>query len=141
MLMFTPIPALFGGALIGAAASLLWLTHGRRAGISGLLGGVLSSTGDDGERSSFLLGLSAVGLFAAVIAPTSIGPMTGSLPLLALAGMLTGFGTRLGGGCTSGHGVCGLSRASGRSLAATLLFMFVAAVTVFASRHLVGGST
>lgn len=140
---FTPIPSLVGGILIGLSASLLLLSHGKIAGISGILGGLLSpGTEDRSYRFWFLGGLLGAGLLLAQVYPGAF-PSTSSTPLgaVALAGLLVGYGTRLGNGCTSGHGVCGLSRFSARSLAATLTFMGTGAVAVFVTRHLlhIGG--
>jgi uncharacterized membrane protein YedE/YeeE len=129
---FTPIPALIGGILIGLAATLLLVGSGRVAGVSGILGGLLvPARGDRGWRALFLLGLVVAGAVAAWVAPQNIGDSPRSLPLLALAGLLVGVGTRLGNGCTSGHGVCGLSRMSPRSLAATLTFIAVGMLTAY----------
>lgn len=136
---FTPISGFVGGLLIGGAASLLVLLNGRVAGISGLLGGVLGgSAGDLGWRIAFLVGIvigpmvvSAVGL------PIPTVVLQAPVPILIIAGLMVGFGTRLGNGCTSGHGVCGLARGSPRSLAATAVFFASAVVTVFVLRHLV----
>ena len=135
---FTPFSALLGGALIGAAAALLMLFDGRIAGISGILGRAIAE--GDGERiwrAAFLVGLpvGASVWFVLPGVPSDI-TVTGSTPLLVIAGLLVGFGTRLGSGCTSGHGVCGLSRLSPRSLAATAVFLVVAMVTVAIVRHL-----
>jgi uncharacterized protein len=126
--------ALIGGALIGAAASIYWFANGRVAGVSGVLAGALRDKGERRERVLFLVGLVGAGLGAALLGarPASLGQ--GATPLL-LAGGLVGFGTRLGGGCTSGHGVCGLSRLSARSLVATVTFMLAGVVTVFAVAH------
>lgn len=124
---------LAGGLLIGVAvAMLLWL-DGRVAGISGIVAGVLRS-GDVDEwrwRASFVAGLLAAGAVARVAYPQAFGTMQASTPLLAIAGIFVGFGTRLGGGCTSGHGVCGVSRFSPRSLTATATFMVIAGLVVF----------
>ena len=137
---FTPWTAALGGLLIGLAASLLRLSNGRIAGISGICGGLLArSTGERGRRHCFLAGLPLGALV--------VGAFRGGLPVqivaspvaLVAAGLLVGFGTQLGNGCTSGHGVCGLARGSRRSLAATLTFMASGAVTVFLARHVVGG--
>jgi uncharacterized protein len=137
---FTPWSALAGGALIGLAASVLLLVSGRIAGISGMLGGLLAPThGDVAWRALFLLGLIAAGGIAVIIAPQNFGASPRNLLALAVAGLLVGIGTRLGNGCTSGHGVCGLSRLSVRSLVATLTFMGTGAVTVFLLR-MVGGA-
>ncbi|HYP75425.1 MAG TPA: YeeE/YedE family protein [Polyangiaceae bacterium] len=127
--------ALIGGALIGLSASLYWSLNGRVAGISGIFGGALLQADEArGQRLWFLLGLIASGVGFAVFTNRVPAP---TLPLfpLAVAGLLVGFGTRMGGGCTSGHGVCGLSRLSLRSLVAVLTFMSTAAITVFIVRH------
>jgi hypothetical protein len=136
---FTPWSSLAGGLLIGAAAAAFILFNGRIAGISGILGGLLRPSGGDvGWRIAFLLGLVgaplAYALFAAL--PTAT-VAAGELTLIA-AGLLVGVGTRYGAGCTSGHGVCGLSRQSPRSLAATAAFMLAGFATVFVVRHLLG---
>jgi uncharacterized protein len=124
------VRALFGGALIGAAATLYWRVNQRVAGVSGILRGALLSSADRSLALTFLLGLVAAGAAGAVAAsPTTVSG--GHAPLLALAGLLVGVGTRVGGGCTSGHGVCGLSRLSRRSLVATLTFIATGALTVF----------
>jgi uncharacterized protein len=124
------IHALCGGLLIGAASSLLLLTHGRIAGISGVIGSMLSpTTNDRGWQLAFVSGLLATGALAAIVAPASVGPAVRSYPVMIVAGLLVGFGTRLGGGCTSGHGVCGLGRLSTRSLAAVATFMVTGALT------------
>jgi uncharacterized membrane protein YedE/YeeE len=134
---FTPWPALLGGLLIGLAAAMFVLLNGRIAGISGILGGLLRpARGDIGWRTAFLLGLAgsplAYGLFAALPAVR----IDAGYGALTIAGLLVGVGTRYGSGCTSGHGVCGLSRLSPRSLAATAVFMGCGFVTVYAIRHL-----
>jgi uncharacterized membrane protein YedE/YeeE len=136
---FSPLSAAMGGALIGLSAALLWLANGRIAGISSVLGGLIIPRGGDiGWRIAFLAGL--------VGAPLAYALATGGPPivlvragtgLLVAAGLLVGVGTRLSGGCTSGHGVCGLARVSPRSMAATGLFM-AAAATVFITRHVLG---
>lgn len=131
-----------GGALIGLAASLLLLTHGKVAGISGMLGGLLEgkSTGR-GFRAWFLAGLLLMGLALALVRPEMLAAASRApLALTAVAGLLVGFGTSLGSGCTSGHGICGLSRLSPRSLLATATFMVTGVVTVFLARHLTGGA-
>lgn len=131
----TVLSAIGGGALIGAAASLLLLAHGRIAGISGILGGLFRpDTGDRAWRAAFLIGLLAAGVVAAIVYPSAVGASPVALPLVGVAGLLVGFGTRLGHGCTSGHGVCGISRMSARSRAATGVFMVVAALTVVVVR-------
>jgi uncharacterized membrane protein YedE/YeeE len=138
---FTPIQALVGGALIGLAASLLLVATGRIAGISGITGGVLfPAPGDVRWRVLFVIGLLAAGLAAAVFAPESIGASPRSYAVLALAGLLVGIGTRLGNGCTSGHGVCGISRLAPRSIAATAVFMLAGMVAVLVARVLGGAS-
>ncbi|ALN75255.1 YeeE/YedE family protein [Aureimonas sp. AU20] len=138
---FTPLPALSGGLLIGLSAALLLLANGRVAGISGILDGVLKPAGSEFEwRAAFLVGLIAAApllMFAGVARPPVSIDVT--LPVVTLAGLLVGFGTRLGSGCTSGHGVCGIARGSRRSLAATLTFMASAMATVFLVRHGMGG--
>ena len=139
MQSFDPITALAGGALIGLSAALLLLVLGRIAGIAGILGGLLSGERENLMwRAAFVAGLvaAAAGLLAG--RPGAV-EVTGNWPLLIAGGLLVGVGTRMGSGCTSGHGVCGLARGSKRSLAATAIFMTVAAATVFVTRHLVGG--
>jgi uncharacterized membrane protein YedE/YeeE len=136
---FTPWPALAGGVLIGVAAAAFVLLNGRIAGISGILGGLLRpARGDVAWRVAFLAGLAgaplAYGLFAALPAVR----IDAGGPALAAAGLLVGLGTRYGAGCTSGHGVCGLSRLSPRSLVATLSFMAAGFVTVYVIRHVFG---
>jgi uncharacterized protein len=135
------ISSIAGGALIGAAAVTLMVANGRIAGIAGILGGLFgASTGDIGWRIAFIVGL--------IAGPFAIAPLAGgipvvridaTMPVVVLAGLLVGFGARLGNGCTSGHGVCGLARRSPRSLAATATFMITGAAVVFALRHLAGG--
>jgi uncharacterized membrane protein YedE/YeeE len=134
---FTPWTSLAGGVLVGLAAALFILFSGRLLGISGILGGLLSPRrGDTGWRLSFLAGMlvapAAWALFAAPETPRIEAGGT----MLLLAGLLVGWGTRHGSGCTSGHGVCGLSRLSPRSLAATLAFMGTGFATVYLVRHL-----
>ncbi|MCH2555770.1 MAG: YeeE/YedE family protein [Alcanivorax sp.] len=139
--VFTPWSALLGGLLIGTAAGGLWLLMGRIAGISGILGGLLPPVpGDRRWRLAFLAGLLlSPWLYLAVAGPAPVR-VSASLPVLILAGLLVGYGTRLGSGCTSGHGVCGLSRWSLRSLVATLLFMGAGFATVYVTRHLLGAA-
>ncbi len=136
---FTPLPALLGGLLIGAAASLLWLGSGKVAGISGILGGALGGAEGRGWRLLFLGGLLAGGVAVALGRPDALSSPSQPLPLLAAGGLLVGFGARLGGGCTSGHGVCGISRLSRRSLVATLTFFASAALVVWLLRLGRGG--
>lgn len=136
---FTPYTALGGGVLIGLASAWLILMNGRVAGISGILGGVLDGAkGDRGWRVAFILGLlvgpAIWGLFHALPAID----IRASTPMLVAAGLLVGVGTRYAAGCTSGHGVCGLSRLSPRSLAATMTFMAGGFATVYVVRHLLG---
>jgi uncharacterized membrane protein YedE/YeeE len=132
--VFTPVTALAGGVLIGFAALLLYALLGRIAGISGILNNAIETRGDRGWRIAFLLGMVAAA--TAWFAFAGASPRTGfPLPWLLAAGVLVGFGTRMGGGCTSGHGVCGLARLSRRSLAATLAFMGAGIATVFVLRH------
>ena len=127
--------ASIGGAMIGAASALLLLTHGRIAGISGISGSLLqASTRDRGWRLAFLGGLVAAGMVAGIVAPSAIGAAVRPLPVVIAAGLLVGFGTRLGGGCTSGHGVCGVSRLSARSLVAVATFMTTGAITAILAR-------
>ena len=139
---FTPVSALVGGALIGLAASLVLLGHGRVAGISGIYGGLLDPQNrDQSFRGWFIAGLLLAGLVARVLAPEAFDSAAAiGLGTAVVAGLLVGVGTRLGNGCTSGHGVCGVSRLSGRSLVATMTFMTAGFLTVYAVRHLVGGA-
>jgi uncharacterized membrane protein YedE/YeeE len=139
MAPFDPVPALVGGALIGLAAVLLMLLNGRIAGVSGILGEAL--TGDDrGWRFAFLAGLIAAPLLLGAVGRSLPTPwMPSSFAIVIAAGLLVGFGTRLGGGCTSGHGVCGIARLSPRSIAATVVFMATAMVVVAVMRHGIGG--
>jgi uncharacterized protein len=138
---FTPISGLIGGLMIGLSASIFVLLTGRVAGISGILGGVLSpDRGDIGWRVAFVIGLIAGPVLTGIV--TGVMPeimMQASTPLLIVGGLLVGFGTRLGNGCTSGHGICGLARRSERSLVATGAFFGVALATVFVLRHVIGG--
>jgi uncharacterized protein len=130
------LPSLLGGLLIGAAAAMLLLFNGRVAGISGIVGGLLDrEPGESGWRAAFIAGLIAGGVVTRLVAPGALGVIASPLPVLALAGVLVGFGTRLSGGCTSGHGVCGIGRGSARSILATATFMTIAVVVVFLLRH------
>ena len=139
---FTPISALIGGALIGAAAVLLFLLNGRIAGVSGIAGRLLdreihNRRDEIAWRVLFLVGLIIGAGVYSLWAPVTIH-INASVGLLTIAGLLVGFGTQLGSGCTSGHGVCGIARLSPRSIVATLVFMASAMITVFVMRHVVG---
>ncbi len=136
---FTPWSALAGGALIGVAASVFVVMNGRVAGISGLLGSVLAGGEGRGEKALFLLGVLLAPLLWQLFSRLPVIEIDTSWGALIIAGVLVGLGTRYGSGCTSGHGVCGLSRLSPRSLAATLSFMAAGFATVFVLRHLLGG--
>lgn len=141
MTEFTPIASTLGGVLIGLSAVLLMAWEGRIAGISGIAGRLLPPYLDSAflSRLGFVLGLVAAPLIYSVATGHQVlQSVSSNLPLMAVAGLLVGFGSVYGNGCTSGHGVCGLSRLSLRSLVATLTFMATAFVTVFAVRHLVG---
>jgi len=141
MANFTPVSAAIGGSLIGLSAVLLMLLTGRIAGISGIFGGLLDFRSEDKDwRIAFIAGL--------IVAPLIAGWMGYGMPppelpaswtVIIAAGLLVGFGTRLGGGCTSGHGICGVARLSVRSIAATVVFMLAAIVTVAVTRHVFGG--
>jgi uncharacterized protein len=139
---FTPFASLLGGMLIGLSASAMLLLDGKIAGISGILAGVLKPvTGDTLWRICFLGGLFAGGLLLRILLPGAFDfGIIRPIPLLTSAGLLVGFGTRLGSGCTSGHGVCGISRLSPRSLVATATFIFTGALVVYLVNHLIGGS-
>ena len=137
---FTPWSSLAGGMLIGLAAALLIVLLGRIAGISGIVGALLqrsswASVANWGWRAAFVIGMVAAPLVWQLIAPLPPMEMPSNPLVIVLAGLLVGFGTRLGSGCTSGHGVCGLSRLSLRSLAATLTFIGAGAATVFVVPH------
>ena len=136
---FTPWSALAGGVLIGIAAALLLLVTGRIAGVSGIVGGLLRPTpGDIGWRIAFVVGMLLAPLV--FIAASALPPLqiAAGYPMLIAGGLLVGLGTRYGSGCTSGHGVCGVARASPRSIAATLAFMLAGFVTVYLVRHVFG---
>ena len=138
---FTPISSLLGGVLIGLSTASVLILQGRVVGISGICGSLLQQTGAEfWWRLSFVLGLLGVGLLGVRYWPASFSAAgTPPLPLVALGGLLVGFGTRLGNGCTSGHGVCGVSRLSPRSIAATLTFMAAGAATVFVVKQVLHG--
>ena len=134
---FTPWSALLGGMLIGLAAAMFALLNGRIAGISGVLGGLLKpARGDIGWRAAFIAGLVGAPLVYALFAALPAVQIDAGYGALVVAGLLVGVGTRYGSGCTSGHGVCGLSRLSPRSLVATATFMGAGFITVFLLRHL-----
>ncbi|MBF8754031.1 YeeE/YedE family protein [Pseudomonas guariconensis] len=138
---FTPWSALAGGALIGLGAGLFVVANGRIAGISGLLSSVFQRRAEGrGEKIAFLLGLLAAPLLWTVFAMLPPAHFATTPWVLVIAGLLVGLGTRYGSGCTSGHGVCGISRLSPRSLVATLCFMATGFLTVFVVRHLLQGS-
>jgi hypothetical protein len=141
MANFTPVSAAIGGALIGLASVLLMLLTGRIAGISGIFGGLLNVGGEDrGWRIAFIAGLILAPLISGGIGYAMAAPqLPASWTIIIAAGLLVGFGTRLGGGCTSGHGICGIARLSNRSIAATAIFMLTAIATVAVTRHLWGG--
>ena len=138
---FTPISALIGGALIGLSAVIMLAGNGRIAGISGILGGVLNTRGSERLwRVLFLGGLFLATLGYQFLAPESLIIEVQTTPVMTVvAGLLVGFGTRLGSGCTSGHGICGIARFSKRSFAATATFMLFGFATVYIVRHVLGG--
>ncbi|KIG11177.1 protein of unknown function DUF4341 [Burkholderia sp. MR1] len=137
---FTPGLSLLGGLIIGTAAAVLVLCNGRIAGISGILGGLLSWPSNDiGWRVAFLAGLLGAPVVASVLGMSAHLDIEAGWTTILAAGFLVGIGTRYASGCTSGHGVCGLSRGSVRSLVATATFMLAGLVTVFVQRHLIGG--
>lgn len=141
-LNFTPWSSLAGGALIGLAASLFVVVNGRIAGISGLIGSLLQRGSEGvGEKALFLLGLLIAPLLWGLVATLPQIEFKSGWFGLIVAGVLVGIGTRYGSGCTSGHGVCGISRLSPRSMVATVCFMFSGFATVFVLRHLLGGWT
>lgn len=137
---FTPIQALLGGSLIGVAAVALMALHGRVAGMTGILTGVIVPKGDWDWRLAFLLGAIAAPVVILLLTGTSM-PLQAQLPTwtIILGGLLVGVGVTFGGGCTSGHGVCGVARLSTRSIVATLTFMATTFITVFVVRHVLGG--
>jgi uncharacterized protein len=138
---FTPLSALLGGALIGLSSALLWILNGRVAGISGIVGELLRPKAGDSEwRAAFVVGLVGGGALLMALRPAAFGLPHGGHGTLLFGGLLVGFGTRLGNGCTSGHGLCGMSRLSPRSIVATIVFMAVAMATVFVVRHVGGAS-
>ena len=140
---FTPFTSLLGGALIGLSAVVLLASHGRIAGISGIVSRILPPSVDKAglpQAIIFLIGLLlAAPLWFLLTGTAPVQVVSGNGLLLVIAGLLVGFGSVIGNGCTSGHGVCGISRGSARSIAATIIFMATAFVTVFILRHVVGG--
>ncbi|NIZ00919.1 YeeE/YedE family protein [Thalassospira lucentensis] len=140
---FTPVSALIGGGLIGLASGMYLLLNGRIAGISGIIGGLFGRNGTGSaifERLAFIIGLIAGPLVLMTTTSISVSSVvTSPMPVIVIGGLLVGFGTTLGSGCTSGHGICGLSRLSMRSLVATLSFMAAGFITVLFTRHLIGG--
>lgn len=141
MANFTPLSAAIGGVLIGFSAVLLMLLTGRIAGISGIFSGLLNLRGEDkGWRIAFIAGLILAPIVAGAIGHGMTSPtLPANWVIIVAAGLLVGFGTRLGGGCTSGHGICGIGRLSMRSIAATFVFMVTAVITVAITHHVVGG--
>ena len=140
MTSFTPLSAAFGGVLMGLSASMLILLNGRIAGVGSILGGLLVvRRGDIAWRLTFILGLIAAPAIYMVLGGQlpSIA-VTSSAPLLVVGGLIVGFGARLGSGCTSGHGICGIARLSLRSIVATAVFMATGTLTVLVTRHILG---
>ncbi len=139
--VFSPGPGLAGGILIGLSAVLLLVANGRIAGISGIVGGLLKpSPGDVGWRLFFVFGmLIGAGIYLLLTGDLGVVPQV-SMPLTVVAGLLVGIGTKLGSGCTSGHGVCGIGRLSLRSMVATIVFMLAGGITVYLIRHVIGGA-
>jgi hypothetical protein len=141
MTEFTPFLSLIGGVMIGIAATMFLALNGRMVGISGIVGGLYNSVrGDRSWRLTFLIGLLTAPLVYMVFEggpPDVVIP--GPLPFVILGGLLVGFGTRMGSGCTSGHGVCGIARVSNRSITATATFMATGILTVYIIQHVVGG--
>ncbi len=138
---FTPVSAAIGGALIGLSAALLMLLIGRIAGITGIVAGLMQPAWHDQPwRLAFLAGLIGAPVLAALAGyPVATPSIDEGWAVIVVAGLLTGFGTRLGNGCTSGHGVCGIARLSPRSIVATCVFMAVAILVVAIRRHVIGG--
>ncbi len=138
--VFTPIPALIGGLIIGVSVMLMWLFNGRITGVSGIIGGLLPFNG--GQRVQAWQVLFVVGLALSAVIYQLFGEINIALSdswlQYAIAGLVVGFGTRLGSGCTSGHGICGNARLSPRSIVATLSFMAAGFITVYVARHLLG---
>ena len=135
---FTPWSALIGGVIIGIAAAMLALLNGRVAGISGIVGGLLRPSFPDLTwRAAFVAGLLVAPILYAMVATLPAIDVESGYPLIVIAGLLVGIGTRYGAGCTSGHGVCGLSRFSLRSVVATVVFMLAGFATVYVARHVI----
>ncbi len=134
----TYLPPIIGGSIIGLAAVLMMWVNGRILGVSGFAGGLIAPHSDDRiGRLAFIVGVVTIGTIVAATLPhANPGALTNNTTLLIVAGLAVGFGTRLGSGCTSGHGVCGIARMSGRSLTATIVFMLVAIATVYATKHI-----
>lgn len=141
MTEFTPLSGLIGGMLIGVASVLMLWGSGRITGISGIFGGLLTpSQGDFAWRAAFIMGLIIGGLLWPEVTGDPLPvDLQASWPIMLAAGLLVGFGTRLGSGCTSGHGVCGIGRLSPRSFVAVVTFMVAAVATTYLSRHILGG--
>ena len=136
---FTPVSALIGGSLIGLSAAILLAVNGRLAGISGIMAGLVPPARDDATwRILFIVGLFGGAGAWLVVTGGPVVAFDVGWPVLVIGGLLTGIGTRIGAGCTSGHGVCGLARLSPRSIVATATFVAVGGLTVFVSRHLIG---
>lgn len=136
---FTPLPAFTGGLLIGLSAVIMLFFNGRITGISGIMDGIVinSKSGDRVWRLCFLFGLIVGGFLFNILLPGSFVPREGfSLPLLVTGGFIVGIGTRMGSGCTSGHGICGIARFSRRSILATVIFMLTGGITVYIIRHM-----
>ncbi len=140
---FTPFSALLGGLLIGGAATLMLWANGRIAGISGIVGGILiSAYGDRLWRILFIIGLLGGGLLTMLVSSAALDLQLQASPMLtAVAGLLVGIGTRMGSGCTSGHGICGIARFSKRSFTATAIFITAGVVTVFITQQFFGGAS
>ena len=137
---FTPLSSLVGGLMIGLSTALFILANGRIAGISGIVGGLLRpSPGDTFWRLAFVTGLAVAPTLYRLFAPLPESHVDASWSLIAVAGVLVGVGTRYGSGCTSGHGICGISRMAPRSIVATLIFMTAGFAAVFVVRHLLAG--
>lgn len=137
---FTPLASTLGGLVVGFAAALLLAVNGRIAGITGILGGLVERSEGRSWRASFVAGMLVGGVALLLWLPKSLpGAAVGSPAIVIAAGMLVGFGTRMANGCTSGHGICGLSRGSARSQVATATFMLTAIITVAVVRHALGG--